>query len=115
MMVPAVAVAIVLVAAGAYQFTHLKSVCLRACRSPLDFIAMRWGRGPLRLGVEQGAYSVGCCWALMAVLVGAAAMSVTAAAVIAAVVFAEKVLPSGEWTARVAGCAMFVAAVVVLV
>jgi predicted metal-binding membrane protein len=115
MMVPSLAIATVLVVAGAYQFTHLKDVCLRACRSPLDFIAMRWGRGPFRLGVEHGGYCVGCCWALMAVLVGAAAMSLTAAALIAALVFAEKVLPAGEWTARVAGFALFVAAVVVLV
>jgi predicted metal-binding membrane protein len=115
MMVPAAAVAAVLVVAGVYQFTPLKNVCLHACRSPLDFIAMRWGRGPVRLGVEHGGYCVGCCWALMAVVVGAAAMSITWAAVIAAVVFAEKVLPAGEWTARVAGFALFAAAAVVLV
>ena len=54
MMVPAAAVAAVLVGAAAYQFTHIKTACLRACRSPLDFIAMRWGRGPFRLGVEHG-------------------------------------------------------------
>jgi predicted metal-binding membrane protein len=113
--VPAAAVAAVLAAAGVYQLTPLKDVCLRACRSPLDFVALRWGRGALRLGAEHGAYCVGCCWALMAVLVVAAAMSVTAAAVIAAVVFAEKVLPAGEWTARVAGLALLAAAGVALV
>jgi len=105
----------VLALAGAYQFTQLKNVCLRSCRSPLDFIALRWGRGPFRLGIEHGAYCVGCCWALMAVLVGAAAMDLTVAAVIAAVVFAEKVLPAGESTARVAGCVLLGAAIVVLV
>jgi predicted metal-binding membrane protein len=115
MMVPAAAVASVLVVAGAYQFTPLKDVCLQACRSPLDFIAVRWGRGPLRLGAEHGVYCVGCCWALMAVLVGAAAMSISVAAVIAAVVFAEKVLPAGEWTARAVGFALVAAAVFVLV
>jgi predicted metal-binding membrane protein len=115
MMVPTAAVAAVLVVAGVYQFTPLKDVCLRACRSPLDFIAVRWGRGPLRLGVAHGAYCVGCCWALMAVLVGAAAMSLWAAAVIAALVFAERVLPLGEWTARAAGVALVAAAIVVLV
>jgi predicted metal-binding membrane protein len=113
--VPAAAVATVLAGAGAYQFTPLKDVCLRACRSPLDFIAVRWGRGPLRLGSAHGAYCVGCCWALMAVLVAAAAMSVAIAGVIAAVVFAEKVLPGGEWTARAVGCALLAAAVLVLV
>jgi predicted metal-binding membrane protein len=114
MMVPDAAVAAVLVAAGVYQFTPLKDVCLKACRSPLDFVAMRWGRGSLRLGIDHGAYCVGCCWALMAVLVVAAAMSVAAAAVIAAVVFAEKVLPGGFWLARAGGLALLVAAVFVV-
>jgi predicted metal-binding membrane protein len=113
--VPARGVATVLFAAGVYQFTPLKDVCLRACRSPLDFIALRWGRSPFRLGVDHGAYCVGCCWALMAVLVVAATMSLWAAAAIAAVVFAEKVLPAGEWTARAAGVALLAAGVVVLV
>jgi predicted metal-binding membrane protein len=112
---PRLAAGAVLAVAGAYQFTPLKDICLRSCRSPLDFIALRWGRGAFRLGVEHGAYCVGCCWALMAVLVGAAAMSITVAAVIAAVVFAEKVLPAGAWTARAAGSALLAAALLVLV
>lgn len=115
MNVPTAAVAAVLAVAGVYQFTPFKDVCLRACRSPLDFIATRWGRNPLRLGAEQGLYCLGCCWALMAVLVVAAAMSLTAALLIAAVVFAEKVLPAGRWTARLAGVVLLVSAFVVLV
>jgi predicted metal-binding membrane protein len=113
--VPSTAVAVVLVAAGIYQLTPLKDVCLRVCRSPLDFVALRWGRSPLRLGAEHGLYCVGCCWALMAVVVVAAAMSVTVAAVIAAVVFAEKVLPAGEWTARATGVALVATAVAIVV
>jgi predicted metal-binding membrane protein len=115
MMVPSGAVATVLAVAGVYQFTPLKDVCLRACRSPLDFIAVRWVRGALRLGVAHGSYCVGCCWALMAVLVGAAAMSLWVAALIAVLVFAEKVLPAGQWTARTAGFALIAAAILVLV
>jgi predicted metal-binding membrane protein len=113
--VPAGAVAIVLAAAGAYQFTPLKDVCLRACRNPLDFIALRWGRGAFRLGAEHGIYCVGCCWALMAVLVGAAAMSLAAAGLIAVLVFAEKVLPGGKRNARIAGVGLLAAALYVLV
>jgi predicted metal-binding membrane protein len=113
--VPTAAVAAVLAVAGVYQFTPFKDVCLRACRSPLDFIAARWGRSPLRLGAEHGLYCLGCCWALMAVLVLAAAMSLTTALLIAAVVFAEKVLPAGIWTARLAGIVLLVSAFVVLV
>jgi predicted metal-binding membrane protein len=112
--VPAGAVAIVLAAAGAYQFTPLKDVCLRACRNPLDFIALRWGRSAFRLGAEHGIYCVGCCWVLMAVLVGAAAMSLAGAALIAAVVFAEKVLPGGKRNARIAGVALLLAAALYL-
>ena len=112
---PAVAVAAVLAAAGVYQFMPLKEVCLRTCRSPLDFLALRWGRSPFRLGFEHGLYCVGCCWGLMAVLVLAAAMNLAAAALIAAVVFAEKVLPAGEWTARAAGVALLAVAAVVAI
>jgi predicted metal-binding membrane protein len=94
----------VLVAAGLYQLTPAKRVCLDRCRSPLDFLMQRWrpGRlGALRLGVDHGRFCVGCCWALMAVLVLAVAMSTAWAAAIAAAVFAEKVLPAGATVARV--------------
>jgi len=99
----------VLVGAGVYQLTPVKSVCLKRCRSPLDFLMQRWrpGRlGTLRLGFAHGLYCVGCCWALMAVLVLAVAMSPAWAAAIAAVVFAEKVLPRGETIARVLAVAL---------
>ena len=99
----------VLVAAGVYQLTPAKSVCLKRCRSPVDFLMQRWhqGRvGALRLGFAHGLFCVGCCWALMAVLVLAVAMSPAWAAAIAAVVFAEKVLPRGEAIARLLAVAL---------
>jgi predicted metal-binding membrane protein len=113
--VPAVAVAGVLVLAGAYQFSRFKNVCRAVCRSPLDFLALRWGRRPWRLGVEHGFYCVGCCWALMAVLVVAAAMNLLVAATIALVVCAEKALPGGRWTSRLAGIGLVVASLVLLI
>ncbi|TML03167.1 MAG: DUF2182 domain-containing protein [Actinobacteria bacterium] len=100
--------------AGAYQFSRFKDVCLRVCRSPLDFLALRWGRRSLRLGVEHGLYCFGCCWALMAVLVVAATMNLAVAAAIAAIVCAEKALPGGRWTSRVTGSGLVVAALVML-
>jgi predicted metal-binding membrane protein len=103
MMLSRQAVGAIVVAAGIYQLTPLKGACLQRCRSPLGFLVERWrpGRtGALRLGVAHGVYCVGCCWALMAVLVLAVAMSPWWAAAIAAVVFAEKVLPRGESIAR---------------
>ena len=109
-------VAAVLIAAGIYQFTPLKSACLRRCRSPVDFLVTHWqaGRlGALRIGLEHGAYCVGCCWALMAVLVVAGAMGLVWVVAIAAAVAVEKLLPGGRWLGRVGGIALLVAGIVV--
>ena len=59
-----------LLVAGAFQFSPLKYRCLEKCRSPLSFVIKHWqGRRhawlALRLGIDNGAYCVGCCWALM--------------------------------------------------
>lgn len=94
---------IVLAAAGVYQLTPLKSACLRRCRTPADFLLVRWGRSPLRLGIEHGAWCAGCCWSLMAVLVIVGSMGIGWVAVLAALVFLEKLTPHGEIVARVAG------------
>ena len=113
---PDLAVAAVLVGAGIYQFTPLKSACLRRCRNPVDFLVTHWhaGRwGGLRLGAEHGAYCVGCCWGLMAVLVVAGAMGLVWVIAIAAVVAAEKLLPAGQWVARVGGIALVAGGIVV--
>jgi predicted metal-binding membrane protein len=62
---------ITLILAGLYQFTPLKHVCLRQCRSPWGFVAQYWreGRaGAVKMGVRHGLYCLGCCWALFAVL-----------------------------------------------
>jgi predicted metal-binding membrane protein len=61
--------AALLVAAGAYQFTHLKAACLAKCRMPLTFFMERWAAGApraFRMGAELGVLCFGCCWALMA-------------------------------------------------
>jgi predicted metal-binding membrane protein len=102
-------VALVLLAAGAYQFTPLKRVCLRACQSPLGFLMGHWRPGPdgaFRMGLEHGAYCTGCCWGLMAVLVAAVAMGLAWVLLIALVVAAEKLLPSGHWVAWITGVAL---------
>ena len=88
-----------LVAAGLYQFTPLKRVCLSHCRSPLSFVMRHWrsGRlGALRMGIVHGAYCLGCCWALFAVLVAAGVMSLAWMLLLTLVVFVEKVLPLGR-------------------
>jgi len=104
------AVAGILAIAGVYQFTPLKLACLRECRSPLDFLMHRWrGAGAfdaLRLGVEHGAYCVGCCWGLMAVLMVAGSMSLIWVVFIALVVFVEKLMPFGERGAQFTGAGL---------
>jgi predicted metal-binding membrane protein len=102
-------VAVVLIGAGVYQFTPLKNACLGRCRAPTDFLVTHWhpGRaGAVRIGVEHGLYCVGCCWALMAVLVVVGAMALAWVAVIALAVAAEKLLPQGAALARVVGVAL---------
>ena len=93
-----------IVLAGVYQLTPLKHVCLRHCRTPLSFVMHHWHGGPLgavRMGIVHGAWCVGCCWALMVVLFAVGVMSITWMVVVAAIVFAEKVLPVGERVAPV--------------
>jgi predicted metal-binding membrane protein len=92
-----------IVAAGAYQLTPAKDVCLRHCRSPLHFLARSWREGPqgaLRLGVVHGSYCVGCCFGLFVILLAVGAMNLFWMAVIAAVILVEKVLPFGGRASR---------------
>ncbi len=101
---------VVLVVAGAYQFTRWKQVCLRACRTPLTFLSTHdFGRGlagSARVGVAHGAYCLGCCWALMAVLFAVGLMNLAWMAVIAVVFLAEKNWRHGVALTRVAGTAV---------
>jgi predicted metal-binding membrane protein len=97
---------VLFVAAGLYQLTPPKHACLRRCRSPLAFVLEHWqeGRGgALRMGAAHGAYCLGCCAFLMALIFVGGAMNLAWAAAIAAWVLAEKLLPAGALLARVAG------------
>jgi len=97
------------VLAGAYQLSPLKQACLHRCRSPFAFLFNRWRdgwTGALRMGVEHGAYCLGCCWLLMALLFVVGVMNLLWVAAIALFVFGEKLLPGGAWIARVSGVAM---------
>jgi predicted metal-binding membrane protein len=90
-------------AAGLYQLTPLKDICLRHCRTPMHFLLHGWHegwRGALRMGVEHGAYCVGCCWGLMLALFALGVMSLMWMAVVAGVIFAEKVVPFGRRLTR---------------
>jgi predicted metal-binding membrane protein len=94
-----------LVLAGGYQLTRYKSVCLRHCRTPMDFM-VHWrsgSRGGLYMGVHHGLYCLGCCWGLMLVLLTVGVTSLVWMGLVAAVIFIEKVLPFGWATAKVVG------------
>jgi predicted metal-binding membrane protein len=94
-----------LLLAGAYQLTRYKTVCLRHCRTPLDFM-MHWrsgSRGGLHMGLHHGLFCLGCCWGLMLVLLTVGVMNLVWMALVAAVIFIEKVLPFGWATAKVVG------------
>ncbi|WP_448624149.1 DUF2182 domain-containing protein [Geodermatophilus sp. URMC 64] len=85
-----------LVVAAVYELTPLKDVCLGKCRSPLGFLLGSWRDGPLgglRMGAKNGAWCVGCCWALMASLFALGIMSVVWMALVAGVIAVEKTLP----------------------
>lgn len=95
-----------LAAAGFYQFTPLKGACLAHCRSPLFSLANGWrpgAAGALSMGFRHGAFCVGCCWALMALLFVGGVMNLLWVAAIAGFVLIEKLASFGVATGRVAG------------
>jgi len=109
----------VLLGAAIYQLTPLKRVCLRHCRSPSllllqhgpQAVASRFGA--TRAGLAHGLYCLGCCWALMGVLLALGVMSIVWMGVVAAVIAVEKVTRYGEHISR--GLGVLLAALAVLV
>jgi predicted metal-binding membrane protein len=99
----------VLVAAGLYQLSPLKNVCLSRCRSPAQFLSRHWRAGwagAVRLGILHGADCVGCCWMLMALLFVGGVMNLWWIVGLTAIVTVEKLLPWGDWFGRAAGAAL---------
>ncbi|MGI8617463.1 MAG: DUF2182 domain-containing protein [Gemmatimonadaceae bacterium] len=109
--------AAILIAAGIYQWLPLKHSCLAHCRSPLGFLTTSWreGRGgAVRMGIEHGAFCVGCCWLLMALLFVAGVMNLWWVAALSVVVLLEKTVPGGAVLARIAGVALVIAGVIIV-
>jgi predicted metal-binding membrane protein len=95
-----------LIAAGLYQLSPLKSACLKNCRSPADFIArhMQSGiTGALQMGLVHGVYCVGCCWLLMLLLFVGGVMNLLWILFLTLLVLAEKLLPHGKTVSVVTG------------
>ncbi len=102
----------VLIAAGIYQWTPLKRACLGKCRSPIGFLMTEWRdglSGALVMGIRHGLYCVGCCWALMALLLAAGVMNALWIVGLTVFVIVEKISPLGEPISRVAGVVLVVA------
>lgn len=99
-----------LLLAGAFQWSPLKYACLKQCRTPMGFLMTSWREGhggALRMGLEHGAYCLGCCWALMLLLFVLGIMNLVWIAALAAFVLAEKVGPKPEWMSRITGVLLF--------
>jgi predicted metal-binding membrane protein len=107
----------VLIAAGLYQLTPFKDLCLSKCRTPITFIMTSWrdgAAGALRMGLLHGAYCLGCCWLLFVILFPLGIMNIAAMAGISLVIFAEKTLPWGRVAARATAAALVAYGVVVI-
>ena len=95
-----------LIAAGLYQMSPLKSACLRKCQTPLMFFASNWQKGylgALRMGLSHGLYCLGCCWVLMGLLFYGGVMELRWIVGLALYVAAEKLIPAGNWLSRFTG------------
>jgi predicted metal-binding membrane protein len=106
--------AALLLIAGVYQLMPIKQACLRGCQSPLGFLMTRWRNGwsgAFRMGLQHGAYCVGCCWALMLLLFAGGVMNLAVIAALTAFVVFEKVAPFGVNGTRISGLILILAGV----
>jgi predicted metal-binding membrane protein len=97
--------ALIFLAAGLYQFSALKRACLTQCQRPFPFFFAHWTsepRGVFRLGLRQGLYCLGCCWAMMLLMLASGAMNVIWMAALGAIMTAEK-LASTARLSRILG------------
>lgn len=97
---------LLLIAAGAFQWTPLKNACLEHCRSPMSFLMQHWregNSGAVLMGLHHGIYCLGCCWLLMLLLFVLGVMNLPWVAVLTLVVLIEKIMPRGEILSRVLG------------
>ena len=108
-----------LVAAGIWQLTPLKELCLRHCRSPMSFFLRYGGRiqrpfGASRMGATHGLFCIGCCWAMFIVLVAVGTMNIGWMLVLTALIVTEKLYRHGQRVATIAGVAFLILGTVLL-
>ena len=100
-----------LIAAGLFQLSPLKYVCLKHCRSPLSFLTNDWREGSwgaFNMGLRHGAFCLGCCWMLMGLLFVLGIMNLIWIAALAAFVLLEKVAPAGQYVGMTAGILLII-------
>jgi predicted metal-binding membrane protein len=99
----------VLIAAGLYQLSPIKSACVSQCRSPAQFLSRHWQAGwagAIRLGIMHGGYCLGCCWVLMTLLFVGGVMNLLWVIGLTVIVAIEKLAPGGPLLGRAAGAAL---------
>ena len=102
---PAISAAL-LAGAGLWQLTPVKRACLEHCRSPVHYLTAHWRKGQigaLRMGLQHGAFCLGCCWFLMGLLFVGGVMNLYWIIGIAVYVLLEKLVPNGQALARISG------------
>ena len=107
----------IFVGAGVYQFSALKHACLTRCQNPFPFFFANWAttpKGVFRLGLKQGLYCLGCCWAMMLVMFAVGVMNVIWMAGIGIVMTVEKMLTGRRFT-HIVGLTLIAAGVAVIV
>lgn len=104
--------ALLLVGAGLYQFTALKAACLSRCRSPITFFMTHWRaglRGAFRMGLLQGLFCLGCCWALMALAFVGGTMNIVWMGVAMIIMTVEKLPALGRRLSAPLGVGLIIA------
>jgi predicted metal-binding membrane protein len=108
---------ILLIISGLYQFSSLKTKCLRYCESPFSFFMRRWRSGSIgaiRMGTYHGLYCLGCCWPYFLIMVALGWMNLLWMALFAGVIFGEKIWSKGIWIARSVGLGLAIVGIMAI-
>jgi predicted metal-binding membrane protein len=79
--------------AGFWQFSATKHACVTQCQRPMPYFFSHWTEkrsGVFRLGLDQGLFCLGCCWAMMLVMFAVGTMNVVWMAVLGVLMTLEK-------------------------
>ena len=109
---------VLLIIAGAYQFSPLKTTCIGYCESPLSFFMRRWRSGTIgavKMGIYHGLYCLGCCWPYFLLMVSLGWMNLLWMGLFACVIFGEKIWSRGVWVARIAGIGLMTLGLIAII